>query len=101
MAMQLAISFWSLNGYLAGAIVLSSGLGRMYVLAHHLSDVLAGGLLTLVVHGVATLVGFGVFRTEWWYPLVAIVSFAALVHSTNKGRNPMDKQAGGQEAKND
>jgi len=101
MAMQLAISFWNLNGYLAGAIVLSSGLGRMYVLAHHLSDVLAGGLLTLVVHGAATLLGRGMFRTEWWHPLLAIASFVALVHCTNKGRNPMDKQAGGKEAKTD
>jgi membrane-associated phospholipid phosphatase len=54
MAVLLAIPLWEIGGSckgLAVAIVLLSGLERMYVLAHYLSDVLAGGLITLGLHG--------------------------------------------------
>ena len=82
MAVLLAIPLWEIGGSckgLAVAIVLLSGLERMYILAHYLSDVLAGGLITLGVHGAAIALGYEIYQTEWWHPLFAMGACVALL----------------------
>lgn len=56
---------------LAGGIVLLACAGRIYFLAHHFADVLAGVVTAAMVHGVSTHIGFGVFDMQWWHPFVA------------------------------
>lgn len=56
---------------LAIAIVVLSALGRMYVLAHHFLDVLAGASLSYGIHKLATAVlGYGMLDVEWWHPVL-------------------------------
>ena len=95
MAVLIAVPLWNI-GYktIAVAITLLSALGRMYTLAHHLSDVISGFLLTLGVHGVAIALGYGMHQVEWWHPFLAAGCYAVLLHFTNTGRNPMEKQGG-------
>jgi len=79
MATIMAIPFWEALGWkgTAVAIAASSALGRMYVLAHHLSDVTAGFGVAVAVHGLLEtiaehgLLGTGGIRgTAWWHPLL-------------------------------
>mmetsp|Transcript_22252 Transcript_22252/g.24790 ORF Transcript_22252/g.24790 Transcript_22252/m.24790 type:complete len:408 (+) Transcript_22252:269-1492(+) len=57
-------------------IVFLSASGRMYVLAHHLFDVLTGIATSYLIHITSTFVfGFGMYEMKWWYPLVSIASF--------------------------
>jgi membrane-associated phospholipid phosphatase len=55
---------------IAVSIVVLSASGRMYVLAHHVLDVTVGILLSIGLHHLATLLGFGIDQMQWWYPLL-------------------------------
>ena len=49
------------------SIVVLSASGRiMYVLAHHLLDI----MLSIGMHHLATFLGFGIDQMQWWYPLL-------------------------------
>ncbi len=78
MAVLIAIPFWYINDCkpIAVAIPLLSGLGRMYVLAHHVLDVICGALLTLGIHAVAFLLGYGMYQAEWWHPFLTLGIYA-------------------------
>ena len=110
MATLLAIPLWTGLGLrgIPAAIVLSSALGRMYVLAHHLSDVTAGFGLVVAVHG---LCGFAAVRffgfppeggmirgTAWWHPLLSIGLFVWAKKQRREAavavRNPRNRRAG-------
>merc|ERR1711933_196331 len=100
MATLVAIPFWTEIGArnVAMAIVVSSALGRMYVLAHHLSDVTAGFVLAIGVHALcetaAKRLDFGGLRgTAWWHPLVIIGLFVWVELRSQKVKNPMKNQA--------
>lgn len=92
MAAMLAVPIWKLQHQrLAMAIVVSSAFGRMYVLAHHLFDVLSGLVLTIVIHWILThVLGYNMDKAEWWYPLFVMVCFVAFVETTKKGKNPWE-----------
>ncbi len=94
MAVLMALPLWYLDGYqhLFVAITLLSALGRMYVLAHHLSDVIAGFLLTLGIHHAAIRLGYGLDLAKWWHPLLAIALYAIFHRVTKSGSNPTSKQ---------
>lgn len=96
MAAMTAIPVWELGMHkIAVAMVVSSALGRMYVLAHHLSDVTAGFALAVAVHRGFLLVGYeGMKATSWWHPLVAIAGFIFVMSRTKKVKNPLENQAG-------
>ena len=51
---------------IAASIGLLSTNGRMYVLAHHLLDI----MLSIGMHHLATFLGFGIDQMQWWYPLL-------------------------------
>merc|ERR1711951_22259 len=90
MATILAIPLWNIGGggtttnnnnngtmmmmyyykTIAVAMVISSGLGRMYVLAHHLVDVVSGACITLIIHKMIVLLGYEPTQTKWWHPFV-------------------------------
>jgi len=98
MASMVAIPIWELAPELrslAMAMVLSSALGRMYVLAHHLSDVTAGCCLAVAVHKAFGVVGYdGMRATLWWHPLLAIASFVYLMNRNKTVQNPLENQGG-------
>ena len=91
MAVLIALPLWYIDGcqHLFVAITLSSTLGRMYVLAHHLSDVLAGFLLTLGIHRIAIFMGYGLYLAKWWHPLLAIILYAIYHNMTKVGSTPI------------
>lgn len=60
------------------AIVVLSALGRMYVLAHHFSDVVAGACLSYGIHRIATALGCTMHNTEWWHPFLAFGGYGAI-----------------------
>jgi len=97
MAALLAVPLWNIErcGGLALAIVVLSGLGRMYVLAHHLGDVLAGALITVGVHGVATAFGCGMYQMKWWYPFLTMGGYKAFERWNKRHENHLTKQGGG------
>jgi len=97
MAVLLAVPLWNIEhcGGLALAIVVLAGLGRMYVLAHHLGDVIVGALVTVGVHGVATAFGCGMYQTKWWYPFLTIGGLLAFTRWNKQYQNQLTKQGGG------
>ena len=84
LAVLVALPLWSRRPRLAAAIAVSSGLGRMYVLAHHLGDVLSGALCTLGIHRTAALLGYDTHRAELWHPLIPLAAFVAFQRWTKK-----------------
>ncbi len=96
MAALIALPLWYIDGcqHLFVAITLSSALGRMYVLAHHLSDVIAGFLLTLAIHRIAISLGYGLYLVKWWHPLLAIILYAIYHNATKTGSSPVTEDDG-------
>ncbi len=86
MAVLVAVPFWYMEGCksIAVSIALLSGLGRMYVLAHHVLDVLCGALLTIGIYGGASFLGYGMHQAEWWHPFLTIGIYAVFDHFTRK-----------------
>ena len=63
----------------AWSILLLVCTGRMYVLAHHFLDVVAGSILACVMHRVASSIGLGIYDMRWWYPFASTAFLAVLV----------------------
>mmetsp|Transcript_14538 Transcript_14538/g.31606 ORF Transcript_14538/g.31606 Transcript_14538/m.31606 type:complete len:315 (+) Transcript_14538:283-1227(+) len=93
MATLMATPLWE-GGFkrLAFVIVLLSGLGRMYVLAHHLSDVVAGASIAIGIHQLAIAIGYEMHQVDWWHPLLAIGAYVGLEIWSRKSQNSMDNQ---------
>jgi membrane-associated phospholipid phosphatase len=64
---------WSISSTVlaAYAIVFVTCSGRVYFLAHHVCDVVAGTAISFAIHLVSTCMGLGVYDMKWWYPLAA------------------------------
>mmetsp|Transcript_15512 Transcript_15512/g.17449 ORF Transcript_15512/g.17449 Transcript_15512/m.17449 type:complete len:110 (-) Transcript_15512:43-372(-) len=95
MMMMMSSSSSSFSSYkykaLASIIIFLSASGRMYLLAHHLSDVTVGIMISYLIHFVATLVGFGMLQMKWWYPL--LTNFIYFVFKTVQEKQQLfDKQ---------
>jgi len=98
MATLLAIPLWS-SGLqfkkLAVAIVLSSGLGRMYVLAHHLTDVVAGACFTLGIHTIVCLTGYHpAEHGKWWHPLLVMACHGIFERLTKRNLSAAIRSSG-------
>jgi len=61
----------------------------MYVLAHHLFDVVAGSIIAYSIDQVATYTGYGLYDMKWWYPLSSTMLLAIYVqlYMRNKPKN--------------
>jgi membrane-associated phospholipid phosphatase len=58
--------------------------GRMYYLAHHLLDTVAGCAIAYSVHLLLTQLGLGMEDTRLWHPVVALVIFVGVLLSNGK-----------------
>lgn len=74
---------------LAWSMVVLACTGRMYVLAHHFSDVFVGALLSYAMHRVVSAIGLGIHDMQWWYPL--LLTAAVVFHRLQKGRQKQRK----------
>eukprot|EP00539_Tryblionella_compressa_P008012 CAMPEP_0178775540 /NCGR_PEP_ID=MMETSP0744-20121128/24249_1 /TAXON_ID=913974 /ORGANISM="Nitzschia punctata, Strain CCMP561" /LENGTH=361 /DNA_ID=CAMNT_0020432529 /DNA_START=34 /DNA_END=1119 /DNA_ORIENTATION=- len=76
---------WNVAVVTAWWMVLLACCGRVYVLAHHVSDVAVGATIPYLVHLISTsLLGVGVYDMQWWYPLASNVVVAAYAKLTSK-----------------
>jgi membrane-associated phospholipid phosphatase len=71
---------------LAILMVLLACFGRMYFLAHHLLDTVAGCMISYAVHLSLTQFGTGMEHTLVWHPLVAVTAFVVVLTMFGKLR---------------
>lgn len=79
---------------LAAAMVILSCTGRVYFLAHHVSDVMVGAAIPCTFHAVFTWLDIGLYNMLWWYPLVSIVGCLSCLGAfmgLSKARKAMSK----------
>jgi membrane-associated phospholipid phosphatase len=60
--------------------------GRVYVLAHHFLDVLAGSVIALAIHKVVSSVGLGIEDMRWWHPLASTAFLGTYVKTMMKSK---------------
>lgn len=70
----------------AWSILFLACTGRMYILAHHFFDVVAGSIIAYFIHRIATSVGLGIYDMQWWYPLVSTTTLSAYVQIKMKNK---------------
>ena len=68
----------------AWVMVLLACTGRMYILAHHFSDVFIGASISYCIHRFMTAIGLGVNDMQWWYPLIVSAAFIFYYKFTTK-----------------
>ena len=63
--------------------------GRIYVLAHHFLDVVAGSIIAQIIFRISSYAGLGIDDMEWWYPLASTMFLAVYVLTQMKNRTKL------------
>jgi hypothetical protein len=92
------LGFWNVSvpiTAVAYGMVLLAGIGRVYFLAHHVTDVLVGAMIPFIVHYTSTIFGLGVYDMKWWYPVIAntvVIIYAKLAEKNSSPKKSESKR---------